>query len=90
MVSLDRSIFFANLYSLGMDYLFALAFRILRSNVSLASASRAIGGVSGQVAKLSMDDEFQEIREQNKSGEIKHIGEGFREGGEALAKGLAW
>jgi hypothetical protein len=85
-----RSIIMENMVRNGTNHVFNLAFRILRSSVSLHSASRAIGGVSSQVAKLSMDDEYREIRDQQSQQEARHLGEGLAGGGEAFAKSVLW
>jgi len=89
-IHMPRSSLLGSLAQIGSNYVFGLGFRILRSSVSLRSASRAIEGVSGQVAKLSMDSEFNELRDQQRKQDVSNLKEGFRDGGEAFAKGLIW
>eukprot|EP00271_Cylindrocystis_brebissonii_P008358 TRINITY_DN2254_c0_g1_i1.p1 TRINITY_DN2254_c0_g1~~TRINITY_DN2254_c0_g1_i1.p1 ORF type:complete len:1958 (-),score=356.45 TRINITY_DN2254_c0_g1_i1:258-5252(-) len=64
-------------------------FQLLSGLDVLGNASSALGHVSKGVAALSMDNTFIRSRQkQENKATIEGLGDGLREGGEALAKGL--
>eukprot|EP00850_Spirogloea_muscicola_P018627 SM000173S02996 [mRNA] locus=s173:28246:52241:- [translate_table: standard] len=64
-------------------------FQLLSGVDILGNASSALGHMSKGVAALSMDKQFIRSRQHQESkATVEGLGDGLREGGEALAKGL--
>ncbi|KAJ7520829.1 hypothetical protein O6H91_19G024200 [Diphasiastrum complanatum] len=63
--------------------------RLLSGVDLLGNASSALGHMSKGIAALSMDKKFIRSRQRQESkANVDHLGDGIREGGEALAKSL--
>ncbi|KAL2613699.1 hypothetical protein R1flu_025391 [Riccia fluitans] len=88
MTMRQSALFAAAISSIRNDVL-SQPFALLSGVDILGNASTAFGHMSKGVAALSMDKKFIRSRQkQDSKATVEDIGDGLREGGEALAKGF--
>ncbi|CAI6011354.1 unnamed protein product [Closterium sp. NIES-65] len=88
-VVLRRSQVWAEAWRSVSNDLLAQPFRLLSGLDVLGNASSVVGQVSKAVAGMSMDRAFIRARHKHDAkAAVGSLGDGLREGGEALAKGL--
>ncbi|KAL3679175.1 hypothetical protein R1sor_022131 [Riccia sorocarpa] len=88
MTMRQSALFAAAISSIRNDVL-SQPFSLLSGVDILGNASTAFGHMSKGVAALSMDKKFIRSRQkQDSKATVEDIGDGLREGGEALAKGF--